>query len=152
APDTTIPLHRAIRLAHCRRIAVPRTLRRVTRRSESLDYLRYPWTISNQKIKRELGFVPRKSSLAALTELHNRKSRPPDLDRQFDDVGMDPDYIHFYSQTLFRLVSDFYWRIETQGLQYIPRRGRALLVGMHRGFMPFDGVMALHTVVRNTGR
>src|SRR5262249_45064795 len=109
APDTTIPLHRAIRLARCRRIAVPRTLRRVMRRSESLDYLRYPWTISNQKIKRELGFVPRKSSLAALTELHNRKSRPPDLDRQFDDVGMDPDYIHFYSQTLFRLVSDFYW-------------------------------------------
>jgi 1-acyl-sn-glycerol-3-phosphate acyltransferase len=152
APDNAIPLHRAIRIARCRRIAVPRTLRRVTRRSESLDYLRYPWTVSNQKIKRELGFVPRKSSLAALTELQDQKSLPPDVDPQFDDVGMDPEYIRFYSQTLFRLVSDFYWRIETQGLENIPRRGRALLVGMHRGFMPFDGVMALHTVVRNTGR
>jgi 1-acyl-sn-glycerol-3-phosphate acyltransferase/nucleoside-diphosphate-sugar epimerase len=152
APDNTIPLHRAIRLARCRRIAVPRTLRRMMRRSESLDYLRYPWTVSNQRIKRELGFVPRKSSLAALTELHDRKSLPPDVEPQVDDVGMDPDYIRFYSQTLFRLVSDFYWRIETQGLEYIPRRGRALLVGMHRGFMPFDGVMALHTVVRKTGR
>ena len=30
--------------------------------------------------------------------------------------------------------------------------GGAVLVGMHRGFMPFDGVMTLLTVVQRTGR
>jgi len=49
-------------------------------------------------------------------------------------------------------VSDFYWRIEDKGAEYIPAQGRALLVGVHRGFMPFDGVMTLNTVVRRTGR
>jgi 1-acyl-sn-glycerol-3-phosphate acyltransferase len=65
---------------------------------------------------------------------------------------MDKDYIRFYGNTLFRFLSDFYWRIENHGMEYIPAEGRALLVGMHRGFMPFDGVMALHTIVRKTRR
>ena len=71
---------------------------------------------------------------------------------EFDLFGMDKDYIRFYGKTLFRFLSDFYWRIENRGMEYIPAEGPALLVGMHRGFMPFDGVMALHTVVRETGR
>jgi len=71
---------------------------------------------------------------------------------EFDLFGMDKDYIRFYGKTLFRFLSDYYWRIEDRGMENIPAQGRALLVGMHRGFMPFDGVMALHTIVRRTGR
>jgi len=152
APDTVVPLHRAIQLAGRTRLPFPRTLQRAAHSSESLDYLRYPWTISNQKIKRELGFVPQKSSAATLMELNSNNPLPKGCAPHFDEFGMDPDYIRFYSKTLFRLVSDFYWRIEDKGVAYIPARGRALLVGVHRGFMPFDGVMALNTVVRRTGR
>ena len=70
---------------------------------------------------------------------------------EFDLFGMDKDYILFYGKTLFKFLSEFYWRIEDRGMEYIPAEGRALLVGMV-GFMPFDGVMALHTIVKKTGR
>lgn len=152
APDTVVPLHRAIRFAEHTRLPFPRTLQRTTHRAEILDYMRYPWTVSNQKIKRELGFIPRQSSVEALMEL-NSKSGVPQEDIQYsDEIGMDPHYIRFYSRTLFTLVSDLYWRVERKGVEHIPAQGPALLVGVHRGFMPFDGVMALHTIFRSTGR
>jgi 1-acyl-sn-glycerol-3-phosphate acyltransferase len=37
-------------------------------------------------------------------------------------------------------------------MENVPRQGRAVLAGIHRGFMPWDGVMALHLVVKHTGR
>ncbi len=147
APDASIPLHKAVRLTGKNRIPFPRTLQRVVHRSETLDYLRYPWTISNAKIKRELGFVPEHSSGAALRKRNSFTAEP-----EFDEFGMDKDYIRFYGKTLFRFLSNVYWRIEHRGIEHIPAHGRGVLVGMHRGFMPFDGVMALHNVVNKTGR
>lgn len=152
APDTVVPLHHAIRFAKHRRLPFPRTLQRTAHRSEALDYLRYPWTVSNQKIKRELGFVPRRSSVETLMEMNSKSGVPQENIQHFDEIGMDPHYIRFYSRTLFTLVSDLYWRVERKGIEYIPAQGPALLVGVHRGFMPFDGVMALHTIFRTTGR
>jgi 1-acyl-sn-glycerol-3-phosphate acyltransferase/nucleoside-diphosphate-sugar epimerase len=152
APEDAIPLHKAISTSRGIRVPFPRTAQRLLHRTETLEYLRYPWTISSEKIKRELGFVPRKSSAAAMAELRGGESKSTDDHSQFDLFGMDKDYIRFYGKTLFRFLSDFYWRVEHKGIEYIPPRGRGLLVGMHRGFMPFDGVMALHTLVKNTGR
>ena len=37
-------------------------------------------------------------------------------------------------------------------MERLPRRGPGVLAGVHRGFMPFDGVMALHGLVRRSGR
>ncbi len=34
----------------------------------------------------------------------------------------------------------------------MPRAGAAVLVGVHRGFMPFDAIMALHLLATRTGR
>lgn len=152
APEDVVPLHAAVRIAGGHRLAIPRTLQRLTKNTEALDYLRYSWTVSSKKMKTELGFTAARSSIAALAALNPRNSNqsPPQL--RFDDFGMDKDYIQFYGKVLFRFVSDYYWRIEEKGLEHIPRRGRGVLVGVHRGFMPFDGVMALHRVVRNTGR
>jgi 1-acyl-sn-glycerol-3-phosphate acyltransferase len=65
---------------------------------------------------------------------------------------MDPGYINSYGKTLFKYLSDYYWRIEASGLENIPGHGSGILAGMHRGFMPWDGVMALHLVVSKTGR
>lgn len=150
APDTVAPLHEAIRNAGSHRVAVPRTLQRLTKHSEVLDHFRYPWTVSSQKAKEKLGFVARRSSVATLREFRGLEHMPADL--EFDDFGMDKNYIRFYGKTLFRFLSDFYWRIEDRGLEHVPREGRAVLIGMHRGFMPWDGVMALHLLVRKTGR
>jgi 1-acyl-sn-glycerol-3-phosphate acyltransferase len=154
APDDVVPLHAGIRAAGSHRTAIPRTVQRLVRRSEVLDYLRYPWTVSNEKAKKKLGFAPAQSSLAALLALRrqngNRNGQTPEA--AFDEFGMDRDYIRFYGKMLFRFLSDYYWRIELKGLEHVPREGRAVLVGAHRGFMPWDGVMALHLLVREAGR
>lgn len=151
APDNVVPLHQAVRILGSTRLPFPRTLQRLTRGAECLEYLRYSWTISGEKIKRELGFATQHSSVAALLQIRGSKAEAKPT-AEFDLFGMDKDYIRFYGKTLFKFLSEFYWRIEDRGMEYIPAQGRALLVGMHRGFMPFDGVMALHTIVRKTGR
>jgi len=65
---------------------------------------------------------------------------------------MDRPYIDRLSKTLFRFLAQHYWRIETAGLENLPTQGRAILVGTHRGIIPWDAIMALHLVVQVTGR
>lgn len=152
APDDVVPLHAALRIAGGHRLAIPRTLQRLTKNSGALEYLRYSWTVSCEKVKNELGFATAQSSVATLASLNAQNDRRALPEIRFDDFGMDKDYIRFYGKTLFRFLSDYYWRIEEKGLENIPRQGRGVLVGLHRGFMPWDGVMALHRVVQKTGR
>lgn len=152
APDRVIPLHQAIRLSGKVRFAIPRTLQRMARTSEQLEFVRYSWSISNARIKKELGFRCRKSSATALHEYSSPNKPLSKSESTYDEFGMDKDYIRFYGMSLFRFLSEHYWRIENRGLEYIPSKGRAILVGMHRGFMPWDGVMALHTIVKSAGR
>ena len=167
APDGAIPLRVALRWAGSKRIPVPRILQRLVRLglarvglahpADQLEYVRYSWTASNKKSKRELGFKPRFSSAEALRAFIRERSQAPvesgdgsKLD--FDDFGLDKEYIAAYGRTLFNFLSRYYWRIEMSGADHIPRSGRAVLAGIHRGFMPFDGVMALHGIVQATGR
>jgi 1-acyl-sn-glycerol-3-phosphate acyltransferase len=161
SPDGVIPLRTALVHAGVTKVPVPRALRRCANlirkglAPNSLDYARYSWTISNEKVK-ALGFQPQNSSWQAVTEfclpLRSGSVRDARLSPAFDDFGMDKAYIHFYGKTLFRFLSDWYWRIEVMGAEHIPRTGRGVLTGMHRGFMPWDGVMALHLIVKHTGR
>jgi 1-acyl-sn-glycerol-3-phosphate acyltransferase len=163
APDGVIPLREALRHSKATRIPMPRTILRAAHAVRSgmgsgrADYARYSWTISNDKIK-SLGFRPRKTSAEAIAEI----LRPQDIIAageemennavRFDDFGMDKAYIAAYGRTLFRFLADWYWRLEAAGIEHIPRQGRAVLAGVHRGFMPWDGVMALDLIVKNTGR
>jgi 1-acyl-sn-glycerol-3-phosphate acyltransferase len=152
APDGVVPLHAAIHIARSFRVPFPRTLQRLFRYSEALEYLRYPWTVSNRKIKKELGFAPRKSSAAAILDCRKRSHTSTAPEPTYDEFGMDKDCIQSYGRTLFKFLCDYYWRIEVQGLEHVPRQGPGILVGMHRGFMPWDGVMVLHLLVQKTGR
>lgn len=152
APDAGVPLHAAARIAGSRRLPVPRTLQRLGANGEALEYLRYPWTLSNSKIKNELGFLPRKSSVQTLLEVKGKSLPAGAREPVYDEFGMDEDYIRFYGKTLFKILSRYYWRIESCGLEHIPRQGPAILAGTHRGFMPFDGVMMLNLIARRTGR
>jgi 1-acyl-sn-glycerol-3-phosphate acyltransferase/nucleoside-diphosphate-sugar epimerase len=166
-PAGAIPLRRALRLAGARRLAVPRVLQEAARRlartaepPERLAYLRYGWTASGERAAAELGFEARATSAEAVAAAAGRPLAAPGpaaarggaTPRDHDDYGYDPDYVAAFGRTLFRFLHDAYWRIEVRGLEHVPRRGRALLAGVHRGFMPLDGVMALHLLVRETGR
>lgn len=161
APDGVIPLREVLKRSGVRRLPVPRTLLRLAHAvrngtNSCGDYARYSWTISNQNLK-NLGFQPKQSSEEAASEFCRslgNKSVPeaPGTAVEFDDFGMDKAYIAAYGQTLFRFLSDWYWRIEVAGMDHVPRQGKGVLAGIHRGFMPWDGVMALHLVVRHTGR
>jgi 1-acyl-sn-glycerol-3-phosphate acyltransferase/nucleoside-diphosphate-sugar epimerase len=151
APDAPIPLRQAIRLAGGLRVPVPRTLQRLFHRGGQLDYVRYSWTVSNRRMRDELGFTPRRSSRDALLEaLGNAPTSAPA--GEFDAFGMDKGYIAAYGRTVFDFLYRMYWRIEESGIEHVPGAGPAVLVGVHRGFMPFDGVMALHSIVRKLGR
>jgi 1-acyl-sn-glycerol-3-phosphate acyltransferase len=183
APDGAMPLRKALRLAGSRRLPLPRTLQRLARFAparaglchsiEQLEYVRYSWTVSNEKLKTELGFSPHRTSAEALREFRapsngrdaragetrERETRAPEghavsraESEAFDDFGMDSAYIDAFGRTLFKFLHDRYWRVEVSGLKHVPAQGRAVLVGVHRGFMPWDAVMALHLLVRETGR
>ncbi len=159
APAGAVPVRGALRLAGTRRIAVDAELQRPFRLLASrlgwadppaqLDSLRHSSTVSGDKIARDLGFVPKKTSAEAVRDAFGSETAPlPD----FDPFGLDEGYIDAYGRTLFRFLHDRYWRIEHRGLEHVPREGRAVLTGVHRGFMPWDAVMALHLLRRETGR
>ena len=166
APDEVIPLRVALRLAGAKRLPVSRLVQRLVRGiltplgltfpGEQLEYIRYSWTVSNAKIKRELGFTPERSSAEALLAVLNGQAsrRGSNLTEQphFDDFGMDLSYIKAKRHRIFKFFHDYYWRIEVKGGEHIPRQGRAVVVGTHRGFMPFDGVMAFEFAAREVGR
>lgn len=147
APLGAVPLRTALRLAGVRRI--PLGWAGV---GGELDYLRHNWTVSGRKIERELGFVPRRTSAEAVVAAFGKGRDQPGETPRPDDFGLDLGYISAYERTLFRFLHDVYWRIEYQGLEHVPRQGRAVLTGVHRGFMPWDGVMALVGIRRATGR
>jgi 1-acyl-sn-glycerol-3-phosphate acyltransferase/nucleoside-diphosphate-sugar epimerase len=161
APERPVPLRKALRLGGVRRLPVPRWLQRLTVPADELAYLRYPWTVSGERMRQELGFVSRRSSAETARALSGALSgssdssgvpaaRPPLPD--FDEWGLDVDYIAAFERTLFRFLHDIYWRIELTGLEHLPREGAAVLTGIHRGFQPWDGVMAVVAVRRATGR
>lgn len=166
APDKVITLRAALRLSEARRLPVSRVAQRVGRaamfrlglahRIEQLEYIRYSWTISNRKIKRDVAWKPSCSSLETLRDFriaqtgHLKSHQVPSV--EFDDYGMDKRYIAAFGRSLFKFLHDHYWRVEVKDFHHVPRQGRAVLVGVHRGFMPWDAVMALHLIVRNLGR
>ncbi|HBL30319.1 MAG TPA: hypothetical protein DD490_26085 [Acidobacteria bacterium] len=114
-----------------------------------LDAVRHSFTVSGARIEQQLGFVPQRGSAEAVRDAFGGGAGALPA---FDPHGMDEGYIDAYGRTLFRFLHDRYWRIEWQGLENVPREGRAVLTGIHRGFMPWDGVMAMHLLRRETGR
>jgi 1-acyl-sn-glycerol-3-phosphate acyltransferase len=158
APGGVIPLRKALRLAGVKRLPVPRTLQRLARPSERLDAVRYSWTVSGEKMRDELGFAPLRSSAAALADFVGEGARRRGaggaltMEREFDEFGMDEEYVAAFGRTLFRFLERRYWRIEVDGFERVPREGGVVLVGPHRGLMPWDGIMLIHMITKRTGR
>ncbi len=170
APSGVMPLRKALRAARCRRLPVPHGVQWLARKIlapaglaapiDHLEYLRHGWTVSAAKIQRELGFEPRHSSAEAITlgfgEPGSRSAATPApsqrTGRDFDPFGMDEEYVARLGKAFFPLLHDRYWRIEWRGLEHVPRAGRAVLAGVHRGHQPWDGVMTFYLLVRELGR
>jgi 1-acyl-sn-glycerol-3-phosphate acyltransferase/nucleoside-diphosphate-sugar epimerase len=165
APSGVIPLRAALRRARVRRIPLGYGLQRLARgllaplglahRLDQLEYVRYSWTVANEKGRRAWDIEPRRSSAAALGDfLDGPQPRTPTREEEkvFDDYGMDVDYVAAYGRTLLKFLRHYYWRIEARGLEHVPRQGRAVLAGVHRGFMPLDAIMTFDLVVQELKR
>jgi 1-acyl-sn-glycerol-3-phosphate acyltransferase/nucleoside-diphosphate-sugar epimerase len=162
APAGAVPVRGALRLAGTRRVAVEAGLQRPFRALASrlgwadppaqLDCLRHSTTVSGRRIERELGFTPRWTSAEAVRDAFGTAEARRAPAPACDPFGLDEGYVDALGRTLLRFLHDRYWRIEWRGLENVPRQGRAVLTGVHRGFMPWDGVMALHLLRRETGR
>lgn len=144
APAGVIPLRAALRMAQVKRVPLRLS------QNDMQEYIRNSWAVSGEKIERAWGFVPQRSSADALTEFLGSELKVPAV--EFDVFGMDSNYIESWRRRLYKFLHDTYWRIETKGVEQVPREGRAILVGMHRGFMPFDGAMLLHLIAGKFGR
>ncbi len=160
APAGVMPLRKALRAAGVWRIPAPHWLHRMKRwvlaplglaaSTDQLQYVRYSWTVSAAKIDRELGFRPARSSAEAAAAMRRRPR--PAAAAEYDDFGMDKQYIARLGKVFFRFLHDFWWRVEFKGLEHIPRQGPAVLTGIHRGHQPWDAVMTLYLLVRELGR
>ena len=163
APDGVVPLHVAMELSQTARVPLLRELQLPVRSLLStlgigetpaqLEFLRFPFTISNRRIRAELGFAPKCTSAQALAEfLLARGLHGIDPDQTFDDFGMDEAFFDRSSRRLFDFLAERYFRIEVQGLEHVPDHGRAVLAGVHRGLVAWDGVMVLYVLARRKHR
>lgn len=60
--------------------------------------------------------------------------------RRQDPFGFDPAF-RAKVAPIFKFLYHRYWRVETQGVENIPRRGKAILIANHSGAVPFDATM-----------
>lgn len=79
------------------------------------------------------------------------RSRHSKGEYQVDEFGFDPDFTNALVP-LVRLAYRRYWRVDTFGLEHVPRSGPALLVSNHSGVLPIDGAMIALAVHEETDR
>jgi 1-acyl-sn-glycerol-3-phosphate acyltransferase len=151
--EGSLPLKKAFRAAGTVRVPSPVSLLRLFRTEFDGHPLDFNWTVSGERAARELGFRPEQSTVEALGEFLRNKpgARPGLLRPQYDDWGLDLDYIRAWG-AWFAFVRKVYWRVDSEGLENIPAAGRAMFVSNHRGFMPLDAVIHLFQVLAERGR
>jgi 1-acyl-sn-glycerol-3-phosphate acyltransferase len=148
AGEGAIPLKKAFRAAATRRIPILKPLARLAGHDASVDQLQYNWTVSSERLAKDLHFSLERSTTGALAEFltHKTGARPDRLQPAYDNWGLDPDYIRAWGWW-FAFLRHVYWRIDHEGLENIPESGRAIFVSNHRGFMPLDAVMHLSLIL-----
>lgn len=65
-----------------------------------------------------------------------------------DPYGMDREVIELVRPFL-RFMYRSWWRVQVEGLAYVPAEGRALLVSNHSGVLPWDGAMIASAVIED---
>ncbi len=62
------------------------------------------------------------------------------LELRSDGFGFDPEFTERVKDVALWFYRN-YWRVEADGVDNVPARGRALLVANHAGIIPYDGAM-----------
>ena len=160
APSGVMPLNKALSTAGVLRIPIPFSLQWAARKmlapfglafpNDQMKRIRFPFTVNDNRLRAALANQKPVSSLETICRLKNKPL--PDEPEAFDPYGLDPKYVAFQSATQLRFLHDLYWRVEYDGLEHVPQKGRGLLVGVHRGFMPYDGTMLLYAIRKALGR
>jgi 1-acyl-sn-glycerol-3-phosphate acyltransferase len=60
--------------------------------------------------------------------------------RGADPFGFDPA-MRERAKAVLRFLYKYYWRVEVEGLEYLPKEGPVLLAANHFGALPFDAAM-----------
>jgi 1-acyl-sn-glycerol-3-phosphate acyltransferase len=66
---------------------------------------------------------------------------------EVDEFGMD-DVVVARARPIFDLLFNHWWRVDVQGLDYLPAEGPCLLVANRSGVLPYDGLMLTHVIER----
>ncbi|MEM1178613.1 MAG: 1-acyl-sn-glycerol-3-phosphate acyltransferase [Acidobacteriota bacterium] len=152
APEDAVPLREALAWLGARRRRVPYSVLSLWRRCRrlfggpaphGLGRLRYPATVSGETAA-SLDFLPEHGTASALG------IGAPDV--RSDPHGLRPDVIEVARRTVFKWLHDRWWRVEVEAPEHLPAQGPALLMGVHRGLVPFDAMMILHAVVGASGQ
>lgn len=164
AGQGTIPLKKAFRAAGTARFGVAPPVQKPLRslfaamglakfKGASAAQIQFNWTVSGERAERELGFTPSQSTIQALADFVRSKpgARLDVLAKPYDDYGLDVDYIKAWGWW-FAFLRNIYWRIDHEGMENLPRTGRAMFVSNHRGFMPLDAVMHLSLIFTHCQR
>lgn len=157
APNDGVAVRAALKLAGSRPIPIPSLLQDLARAvlaplglaecTARAEYLRYPFTISSQRL-RAAGYEVTDTTVAALRAA-GRRSLPTPAD---DPFGLDAKYLEFHARGQIGFLRKLYWRVEARGQGNVPEAGPAIMVGVHRGFMPWDGVITADAVYRHCSR
>lgn len=164
AGEGVVALKAALRASVPVRLPLGRTLQRPLRNllwrmglspfhGDHVDHIRYNWTVSSQRARRELGLKLASGSAQALREFLRGQSRgrPESVLDSEDDYGLDPAYLKVFEPWFF-FLRRIYWRVEVDTVENVPASGPALLVSNHRGFMPFDGVIHRSVILEERKR
>jgi len=71
---------------------------------------------------------------------------PPHEELPGDGFGVDPVFTERVTNVALWFYRK-YWRVETEGVNNVPARGRALLVANHAGIVPYDGAMIRTAII-----
>ncbi len=164
APAGTVPVKAALKAAVPVRLPVNGVMQKPVRNlfwkagiavhpGESMDRIKYNWTVSGERARADLGFTPQLSSAQALRQYleSTGRGKPERIKDEYDEFGLDPDYLA-RMDWWFNFLTRVFWRVEIEGMDNIPTAGSALLTANHRGFMPFDGVVHRHSIWKARGR
>jgi 1-acyl-sn-glycerol-3-phosphate acyltransferase len=72
-----------------------------------------------------------------------------DAGHGFDVFGLSPDWVQGMF-ALFQPLYQHYFRVESHGIEHIPKTGAAILAANHSGMLPIDGTMIYCDVLHNT--
>jgi len=62
-------------------------------------------------------------------------------DYEVDEFGFDPELTEKALLPLVKPLYDYYWRVDWMGLENVPSKGGAMVVGNHAGTVPVDALV-----------